>query len=86
MAYDPKPITLTQSATNPGAPYDPQPFVVVTGGSAGSVGVVTKQAAIANQGALTVSDIATAQTAVTALVSKVNAILGALRSAGIILP
>lgn len=28
MAYDPKPITLTQSATNPSA-YDPQEMVVV---------------------------------------------------------
>lgn len=28
MALDPKPITLTQSATNPSA-FDPQPFVVV---------------------------------------------------------
>lgn len=28
MAFAPKPITLTQSATNPSA-FDPQPFVVV---------------------------------------------------------
>lgn len=28
MAFDPKPITLTQSATNPSG-FEPQPFVVV---------------------------------------------------------
>lgn len=85
---DPKPIILTQSPTNPEAPLAPQPFVVVAGATAGSVGVVTKQAAIANitadPGAL--ADLAAARTAITATNTKINAILAALRAAGIILP
>lgn len=88
MALAPKPITLT-SVTK--AAYegsgDPQPFVVVdSGAAAGEAGLVTTQPAIANQGALTVADIAAAQTAVNALVAKVNAILVALRAAGVIAP
>ena len=78
-----KPVTLTTGA-NPNPGLAPEPLVVVSGAGAGSVGVVTKQAAIANQAALTVTDIATAQTAVNALTSKVNAILAALRAAGVI--
>lgn len=46
------------------------------------VGGVKQAASIANQGALTVTDIATAQTAITALVAKVNAILAGQKTAG----
>lgn len=45
-------------------------------------GVVKQSAAVANQGALTVTDIATAQTAVNALVAKINALLAAERASG----
>lgn len=84
----PKPVKLTQiSASALRSAGDPQPLVVVDSGTAaGEAGLVTTQAAIANQGALTVTDIATTQTAVNALVSKINAILAALRSAGVLAP
>lgn len=45
-------------------------------------GTVKKAAAVADQAALIVTDIATAQTAVNALVSKINALLAASRTAG----
>ena len=45
-------------------------------------GVVKKSAAVADQGALTVTDIATAQTAINALVAKINALLAAERASG----
>lgn len=47
-----------------------------------TAGNVKKAAAVADQAALTVTDIATAQTAVNALTAKVNALLAALRAAG----
>lgn len=47
-----------------------------------TAGVVKKSAAVPDQTALTVTDIATAQTAVTALVTKINALLAASRTAG----
>lgn len=50
------------------------------------VGGVKQTTAIANQAALTVTDIATAQTAVTALVAKVNALLAAQRVSGQLAP
>lgn len=40
MALDPKPITLTQSATNPST-FEPQPFVVVGSIPVPSSAVVT---------------------------------------------
>ena len=83
---DPKPIALTTGA-NPNPGLDPQPMIVVSGSTAGSVGVVTKQAAIVNQAnAGTLADLEAAQTAINTLTAKVNAILVALRSAGVILP
>lgn len=50
------------------------------------VGGVKQTTAIVNQAALTVTDIATAQTAVTALVAKVNALLAAQRVSGQLAP
>ena len=47
-----------------------------------TAGAVKKSAAVADQGALTVTDIATAQTAVNALVAKINALLAAERASG----
>lgn len=47
-----------------------------------TAGVVKKAVAVPDQTALTVTDIATAQTAVTALVTKINALLAASRTAG----
>ena len=83
MALDPKPVTLTQI---PAEDYEgagaPQPLVIV----GGDITDIDPQPAIANQGALTVGDIAAAQTAVNALVTKINAILAALRAAGVIAP
>lgn len=46
------------------------------------IGGVKKASAVADQGALVVTDIATAQTAITSLVSKVNALLVSQRAAG----
>jgi hypothetical protein len=88
MPIAPKPVKLTTVSAAAYEGYgDPQPLVVVDSGTAaGEAGLVTTQPAIANQGALTVTDIATAQTAITALVSKINAILAALRSAGALAP
>lgn len=76
---------------------DPIPHVIVSSAPTGSVpegaipislygeGTVDRQAAIANINTPgTFADLAAAQTAVTATNSKVNAILAALRSAGII--
>lgn len=51
-----------------------------------ALGSVKQSVAVANQDALTVTDIATAQTAVTALVAKVNALLAAQRTAGQLAP
>lgn len=86
MALAPKPVTLTSGA-NPSPGNDPEPLVVVSGATAGSVGVVTKQAAIANQAAAgTLADLAAAQTAINAVTTKLNAVLAALRAAGIIVP
>lgn len=45
-------------------------------------GTVKKATAVADQAALTVTDIATAQTAVNALTAKINAFLAASRTAG----
>lgn len=59
-----------------GAPY------VLPAATLTAMGGVKKAAAVADQGALTVTDIAGAQTAVTALVAKVNAILVSQRAAG----
>ena len=46
------------------------------------VGGVKKATAVADLGAQTVTDIATAQTAITAIVTKLNALLAASRTAG----
>lgn len=48
----------------------------------GVAGSVKKATAVADQGALTVTDIATAQTAVNTLIAKVNELLAAQRVAG----
>lgn len=45
-------------------------------------GSVKQSAAVANLAAQTVTDIATAQTAITAIVDKLNALLAAERTAG----
>lgn len=81
------PVTLTTGTVNPDAPLKPYPLQVVTAAGAGAVGPVTRQAAIANQAnAGTLADLAAAQTAINALTSKVNAILAALRNAGVLVP
>lgn len=76
----PKPVTLTSvTAANYKGDGDPQPLVVV------GPGAVTRQAAIANQPAATLpADLAGVQTQLQSLTTKVNAILVALRNAGII--
>lgn len=45
-------------------------------------GVVKQTSAVANLGAQTVTDIATAQTAINAIVAKLNALLAAERTSG----
>lgn len=87
MAH-PKPIKLTQiTAANYDGAAEPQPMVIVGAGNVGQTALVTKQSAIANQAnAGTLADLAAAQTAINSLTAKVNAILAALRSAGVIAP
>lgn len=73
----PKPITIT-AGDNPSPGQDPQPFIVVGGLPAASpaiAGGVTQAAAVANA---TVSDDATSAA------TQLNALLAALRDAGII--
>lgn len=72
MALDPKPITLTQSATNPSA-FDPQPFVVV-----GDLPVSAGVAALTSITTPDATDEATAITLANATKAKVNAIIAAL--------
>lgn len=80
MALDPYPITLTSVAADDYEGHDPQPFVVV-----GDAVIPEPQPAIANQAnAGTLADLAAAQTAINSLTAKVNSILAALRSAGIL--
>lgn len=50
------------------------------------VGSVKQSAAVANLAAQTVTDIATAQTAITAIVNKLNALLAAERVSGQLAP
>lgn len=59
--------------------FTPVPMSAATTATLGSV---KKAVAVPDQGALTVTDIATAQTAVNALITKVNALLAAQRTAG----
>ena len=79
----PKPITLTQIAAEDyqGA-GEPQPLVIVGGDITG----IDPQAAIADLGATPASfaDLAAARTAVNENRLKINAILAALRAAGVI--
>lgn len=83
---DPRPVRLTTVATNPSA-FDPEPLVVVAPATAGTAGLVTRQPAISNQAnAGTLADLAAAQAAINTLTAKVNAILAALRNAGILVP
>lgn len=51
-----------------------------------ALGVVKQSAAVANLGAQTVTDIATAQTAINAIVTKLNALLAAERTSGQLAP
>lgn len=84
MAYPPKPITVTTQtvAAYGAARPEPQPYVIVGTGS-----LVVKQAAIANQAAATLpADFAGVQTQLASLTTKINAILAAIRAAGVILP
>lgn len=86
MALDPRPVRLTTVATNPSG-FDPEPLVVIAPATAGTAGLVTRQAAIPNQAnAGTLADLAAAQTAINALTAKVNALLAANRAAGVIVP
>jgi hypothetical protein len=53
-----------------------------TAATTSALGVVKQSAAVANLGAQTVTDITTAQTAINAIVAKINAILAAERTSG----
>lgn len=85
---DPKPITITQiTAASYQGGAEPQPFVIVGAGNVGQLALVTKQSGIANQPAATLpADFAGVQTQLQSLTTKINAILAALRSAGILAP
>lgn len=72
----PKPLDNQPASAN--TLYDPKPVSMD--------GTVTKQAAIANQATFTVTDFPTADAAVDTLANKINAILAALRAAGVINP
>lgn len=79
----PRPVSLTQvSAASYTGAFNPEPLVVVGGG------IIDPQPAIANQSAAAspFADLTAAATAHNSLVTKVNAILAALRSAGVIAP
>ena len=65
MALDPKPITLTQSATNPSG-FEPQPFVVVGSIPVPSSAVVTLTAVPA------LADTAAVQAYLTTLVAELK--------------
>lgn len=84
---DPKPIALTSVTAASYTGPDPQPMVVVSATGTGVVTPVTRQAAIANQPAATLpADFAGVQTQLQSITTKVNAILAALRNAGVINP
>ena len=86
MALKPKPVSITTASTTTNPPLKPQPLVIVQGSTAGSVGVVTKQAAITNVTTADATDATTAAALANADKAKINAILAALRSAGVIVP
>lgn len=86
MALDPRPVRLTTVATNPSG-FDPEPLVVIAPATAGTAGLVTRQAAVANQPASTVAtDFASQKVQLDATITKLNALLTALRAAGVIVP
>lgn len=81
----PKPVTLTQiPAEDYQGAGEPQPLVIVGGDITG----IDPQPAIANQATVggDFATLAAATTAHNSLVAKVNAILAALRAAGVIAP
>lgn len=84
---DPKPIKLTQVTTaNYEGGAEPQPMVIVGAGNVGQSALVTKQSGIANITTADATDLPTAIALANANKAKVNAILAALRSAGVIAP
>lgn len=76
MATAPKPLSSQTASAN--TKYKAKPVSMN--------GTIVKQAAIANQATFTVTDFPTADAAVDTLAGKINAILTALRAAGVILP
>lgn len=88
----PKPITLTSVATNAyeGA-QDPQPFVAVGGvpmaaATTSAAGAVKRTPAITDVTAPDATDEASAVVLANANKAKINALLAALRTAGIVTP
>lgn len=78
-----KPVTLTQSDTNPQPGYDPEPLVVVGELPAAAI---TPAAAVANIATADGSDAATTQALANATKAKVNDLLAKLRTAGLLTP
>lgn len=84
---DPKPIKLTQVTTaNYDGAAEPQPMVIVGAGNVGQAALVTKQSGITNVTTADATDLASAIALANANKAKINAILAALRSAGVIAP
>lgn len=83
----PKPVSMTQvTAANYKGIGKPQPLVIVGAGNVGQAGLATKQSAITDVTTADATDAATAVTLANANKAKINAILAALRSAGVIAP
>lgn len=84
----PKPIALTAGA-NPTPGADPQPFIVVGGlPAAGAArGGVLRGVAVADQAASTLpTDFPSTKVQIDAVITKLNALLASLRTAGVIAP
>lgn len=75
MALLPKPVTLTQVASNPQPALDPTPLAIV-----GAIPVKAQVTALTTVTTADATDLATALVLVNALKVKVNAIITALKA------
>lgn len=84
MAFDPKPVVLTQVAALPaGHPFDPEPLLVVGPLPAGSTPLATATVAGAVKKGATVAN-ATVAADGTSAGTQLNALIASLKAAGVI--
>lgn len=84
---NPKPVVLTTATTNPTTNKAPEPLLVVAAATAGVAGLVVKQSALADQAASTLpTDFPSTKVQIDAVITKLNALLAKLRTAGLLLP